>query len=796
MQRTIYSLVSTGEIWEHLQDDVMFAVSNFMDPRTAQRSYSGNLEMEQNQSPDSWITEQTLAARVKVLKELRHYEKQIEQGYHTIAMRVHRALEDMPWANSEEWVEVTTTELCQAVGAKTALDRLCVHKYLMSHHERFIAHPIDFLAAQKFLVRPRSQIENLNTVSQMLARDEAAVQSFIQKAREIVTAHRARQSTSETLSSEPDTSFTFTGEEQAFIRFLQAFVRTTRTTQKDPYVIPVASFMKRLELYDGFEKANQGLVHRFLIELGVVAPWDDPVVKDRPLLSLPSSVRNPPPTSSLGPEEFYPHDIVEHVRHDFKDMNAYVIDDVGAEELDDAVSVERIPSEPDAAWVHVHIADPTLKLHPTHIVSQQARLRYTTSYDIHQTAPMIPSSLMYDGLSLGNRSKQGLPENVLTFSYKVDNRGNIVDYKVRAGLLRNVHVVKYDDVDASLGRAPRKVPTPFDPEPFRYSSGSSLPLAQAEELKYLHEVTRRLVHRRVENGAFFFSIASALVTMDGTVPSNPTDLTHPYLFTGFPKLSYELETQEFEFLGARQMVSEAMQAACRVASRFFRDNGVPAVRRAADPPSLGAHASLEELLQTRREDGLVPYDYIFKMSIEFPRGENTLELKSHFSIGSEEGEGYVRVTSPLRRYGDLVHHWQIKQILAATGAPARPLFSQTWLKDFAAEMTNKEHSLRSIERRHRLFWNFKFIEQWLANAANKDKPSPLDGTEALLVQPIDFDIMYRRAQLRLFLPSLGIFATGDYLGDRMTAPGIGDTVRVKFDSLSLGTNPILNVKTI
>ena len=51
----------------------------------------------------------------------------------------------------------------------------------------------------------------------------------------------------------------------------------------------------------------------------------------------------------------------------------------------------------------------------------------------------------------------GSPLPVMTFSMKVDESGDITDYKIRAGLVRNVHKMAYDDIDLQLN-APK-----FDP---------------------------------------------------------------------------------------------------------------------------------------------------------------------------------------------------------------------------------------------------------------------------------------------------------------------------------------------
>ena len=51
------------------------------------------------------------------------------------------------------------------------------------------------------------------------------------------------------------------------------------------------------------------------------------------------------------------------------------------------------------------------------------------------------------GLSLGSRL--GHPQKVLTSSAKVNSKGEMIDFKVRAAIIRNIHVVTHDDVNAA-----------------------------------------------------------------------------------------------------------------------------------------------------------------------------------------------------------------------------------------------------------------------------------------------------------------------------------------------------------
>ena len=125
----------------------------------------------------------------------------------------------------------------------------------------------------------------------------------------------------------------------------------------------------------------------------------------------------------------------------------YVIDAVDTEELD-----EPVQSETDTAWVYVHIANPTSVLPPTHVFAPQAREQMESAYFGHRTWPLLPKPFMLNMLgSVGSTAASDQPEPVMSFSYKVDNTGDIVDYKVRA---RKVIRTTYGAVDRALGLSP------------------------------------------------------------------------------------------------------------------------------------------------------------------------------------------------------------------------------------------------------------------------------------------------------------------------------------------------------
>jgi exoribonuclease-2 len=255
--------------------------------------------------------------------------------------------------------------------------------------------------------------------------------------------------------------FTFTEDDQLFIKFFLDSLVDIRVAQVNPYTPLICEIIKSLGLYRGDVDSEQ--VRQFLVDLGVLSPWQDipslrvvqpafmtPTPDPAPLMKGKQVSKSAASTSSLGPDDFYPTDPLESIRHDFGQLPVYTIDDHGAQELDDGISIERDTADPSGLWIHVHVADPTAILPPTHSLARRARDSVHTFYFNHSSRSMLPEFLVKDKLSLGNAARTGQPENVMTFSAKVDPSGDILDYRVRAGIIRNVHILRYDNVDAAM----------------------------------------------------------------------------------------------------------------------------------------------------------------------------------------------------------------------------------------------------------------------------------------------------------------------------------------------------------
>ncbi|KAJ3318642.1 hypothetical protein HDU76_000773, partial [Blyttiomyces sp. JEL0837] len=133
---------------------------------------------------------------------------------------------------------------------------------------------------------------------------------------------------------------------------------------------------------------------------------------DNPVHDLLEAIRSRTVFPQLvSSDDFYKVDPCAEIRRDFGDMPVYVIDSPTAHELDDGISIEH--KDNGETWIHVHIADPTSELPPSHPLAFLAQLRGNTVYLPERHYPMIP-----DSLSL-NRFNLGVSNLALTFSARL-----------------------------------------------------------------------------------------------------------------------------------------------------------------------------------------------------------------------------------------------------------------------------------------------------------------------------------------------------------------------------------------
>lgn len=797
-EHKVLLLTITGKLIYGVSEDIMYAIPNFVD---------SNLVARIGKDPVATASPQ-LMARVVALRKLREFHKLGEDGYNSLARPFSRLFDQVCSPDPNQWAEITVPEVVKLIGPdrlSPELASFCLHEHLMTRSQEYVADSTDYFNTQKFLVRPRSHVERIKTVNDMLAKDDPRISRFVEKAKMIIndSRRRADESNGEMPSFSSSQTHEFIDDDRIFLWFLRDSLHQLRSIQLDPYTASVCALVKAMDAYSG--DISTDTVRQMLIELGVFAPWQDlvslrvefqledehedsPRARERAAL-VQRGLSVPPSSGPLGPEDFYPSDRLESIRHDFGDMPVYVIDDYHAEELDDGMSVEIIPTEPDYFWLHVHIADPTSLLHPNHILSQRARKGGESQYFNHVTWPMLPPSLMKHGLSLGVNSALNKPDRVLTFSAKIDPTGEIVDHKVRAGLIRNVHVLHYEDVDHSMTFEVKRPTYPFGRLPdFRQPSSLGLAPSDRENLRLLDTLAKRLSAQRLALNTVIFDSKRASVSLSPRpLPFGPNDAQRPTAYRGFPELSYQVGGADIIETGSRRIVAESMKAAGRVASRFGLERGIPLVRRGLERPSTSSESEFQELLSMRNQQGIVDYWHALRLHVSVPPATNSLQPKRHWTLGISSDEGYSWVTSPLRRYWDLAAHWQIKEALLSPGS--KPMFSAVEMQALIDDNASGERVRKRLRELHTVFWSALYVKRWMANNKTtiNDTSSPLKGLVAYVLGTAKYDPRLGLRWQKGIVPKLGIPVCITLTNGE--AAEVGDTVGVNISQIVLSDRP-------
>ncbi|MCR5660631.1 MAG: RNB domain-containing ribonuclease [bacterium] len=144
------------------------------------------------------------------------------------------------------------------------------------------------------------------------------------------------------------------------------------------------------------------------------------------------------------------------------------------------------------------------------------------------------------------------------------------------------------------------------------------------------------------------------------------------------------------------IVSEMMILANRTAAEYLAKHNVPAIYRSQEPPE-------QELSNMEEYDAAKAYACRRFMH----KGVMGLKPSRHSGLGLDY---YMQITSPIRRYNDLLMQRQIKAVLRGGEAP----YSEEDLADKLASTRQSAATADTLEKDRRGYWIMRWLEerQW------------------------------------------------------------------------------------
>jgi len=374
---------------------------------------------------------------------------------------------------------------------------------------------------------------------------------------------------------------------------------------------------------------------------------------------------------------------------------SYSIDDEETREVDDALKLEKTEN----GWkILIGIADPECVVHRGDLLDKEAMRRGTTVYLPTQTVLMLPERISCNIASLTANHVH----SSIVVSVWLDEQGEITNSSIQREAIKVEQRLHYEDADQLINDGQNET---------------------AQSLKDLLTIAQQLQRKRVAAGAFNLQRSEYKIDVKGD----------------------EIKVELLErYSASRMLVAEMMILANHVAAKYAQQHEVPIIYRTQEPP-------IEPITMDMTTEPLA-----FQKLRKFLKASTlSLHPSEHSGLGLSV---YTQLTSPLRRFADLVIQ---RQLAAHVMGEELPYNQDELLKVLeTAERTARE--ARKLENDAKRRWFIKYLQQsWL----NKS-------LEALVVEEA-------KAGYKVEIQPWGVEA---YLAANRSIE-LGETVTTKIDKL-------------
>ena len=377
----------------------------------------------------------------------------------------------------------------------------------------------------------------------------------------------------------------------------------------------------------------------------------------------------------------------EPQRRDLTPIPSITIDDAGAADRDDALSLEvetpdvgpgdrasaagvsdrgtEVPGpvalgESEAIYrIGVHIADAGALISPGGALDQEADRRMATLYLPERRVPMLPPEASDRAGSLVPGERRA----ALSLLVRFTESGELLDWEATPSVVRSQAALSYEEADRAMGAAD----DPWHPM-----------------LAPLDRMARSLRRKREEAGAVTVERPEMTikVTSAGEVEVRVVPRSAP----------------------ARQMVAEFMILCNSLLAEFCRRHDLPAAYRSQAAPDLtDLTAELPEGPLRR-----------FLVMRRFAPADLDIVPAAHGGLGVA---AYIQATSPLRRYPDLVMQRQISHFMRS----GQPLYTPEIIASVAQRAEVQLKELRRLEEDRKRYWFLKFLKQSVSPSEGDDE---------------------------------------------------------------------------
>lgn len=345
-------------------------------------------------------------------------------------------------------------------------------------------------------------------------------------------------------------------------------------------------------------------------------------------------------------------------RRDWTHLRVFTVDDESTRDIDDGVHVRVLSG--GRVEVGVHIADPAATVPFDSPLELEARRRGTSLYLPAVNIPMFPAVLSEGAMSL----VEGEVRPALSFVAEFGADGTIAETQIHLAWIKSVARLSYVEADAALASGVGEF---------------------GEELSLLERLMTQHGRARLASGAVALRFPEVKIHVRGTVED------------GHVRGLTSIEPERIVQTASRRLIQELMILVGRVAGAYCEAHKVPVAFRVQPAPS----DPDDRVALAGKEHELID---AWRLRRKMPRSEFRTTAAGHFALGLD---AYVQATSPIRRYGDLLCHRQLRAVLA--GEPC-PFGEQTQLEVIAGiELSTR--SAKGVERDSTRYWTLVWLAE-------------------------------------------------------------------------------------
>ncbi len=370
----------------------------------------------------------------------------------------------------------------------------------------------------------------------------------------------------------------------------------------------------------------------------------------------------------------------EEERQDLTALETFAIDDDNCSDPDDAISLDG-----DALWIHV--ADAAALIPPDSPLDVEARARGANLYLPETVINMLPKGVT-EALGLGLQERSP----ALSFKIELDETGEATCLEITPSWVC-VQRTSYSVVDQKMETSP---------------------------FKEISVITEQFRAHRIEQGAAELNLPE--VKLKTKVDGELYNLSASHELVIKTPAEYTIEISDLPRLKSRDMVTDAMLMAGEAIAKFLIQNEIPAPFASQPPPDEKATPeTLSDMFTYRKK---------------FKRSKLHLEPELHAGLGLER---YTRVTSPLRRYSDLLVHQQLRAHLAGS-----PLISEADMLKRMAEAELGGGNTSMAERRSNRHWTLLYMQKNPETIYRGVLVDKRDDRGTVLIPELAIDVKLRR----------------------------------------------------